>query len=120
MTTTDQTQPTAELDVDTANLVARLADLNAKIADLNTEAEAIKAELRSLTPGDYTHGGRPALRVVATRRFDPVKGFELVPEALRPNCYTQEIDAKKVKEYLAPALLEACMVESGKPRVTVL
>lgn len=119
MTVTDPTQ-THELDVDTGRVVSRLVDLNAKIAELTAEAEGLKAELRGLHPGDYNLNGRPALRVAATRRFDATKGLELVPEPLREQCYSTTVDAKKVKEYLAPALVDTCMVEVGKPQVRVL
>jgi hypothetical protein len=119
MTVTDPT-PTIELDVDTARLVSRLIDLQAKIADLTSEAEAVKAELRSLNPGDYAIGGQPALRITPTRRFDATKALEYVAEPLREKCYTSAVDPKKVKEYLPPAVADLCMVESGKPKVTVL
>ena len=119
MTTTDQTQP-ASLDTDAARIVARLADLQAKINDLTGEAEALKAELRSLNPGDYAIDGRPALRITPTRRFDADKALEYVAEPLREKCYSTVVDAKKVKEYLPPAVADLCMVEAGKPKVTVL
>lgn len=111
---------TTQLDTDTARLVASLADLNAQIADLTERAEVLKAELRALPPADYTIDGRPALRITPTRRFDPEKGLQLVPEDLRESCYSKVVDAKKVREYLAPALADACMVDAGKPKVTVL
>lgn len=110
----------SELDTDTARIVARLAELQATISDLSAEAEALKAELRSLPAGDHDIDGRPALRIVPTRRFDAEKALELVPDPLRGECHVTVVDPKKVREYLAPALVDACMVESGKPRVTVL
>ena len=110
----------SDLDTDTANIVAKLADLQARIADLTGQAEALKAELRSLPPGDHTIGGQPVLRIIPTRRFDPAKALELVPEPLRDQCYVRTLDAAAVKQYLAPALVETCMVESGKPKVAVL
>lgn len=118
---TDTTQaPAHDLDADSAALVGRLAEINERIANLTSQAESIKAELRSLTPGDYASGGNTVLRIVPTRRFDADKALELVPEPLRPECYTTAVDAKKVRSYLAPALLDACMVESGKPKVVLL
>lgn len=119
MTVTDPI-PTSELDVDTARLVSRLVDLQDRIADLTSEAEAVKAELRSLNPGDYAINGQPALRIQPTRRFDADKALEYVPEPLRDQCYSTVVDPKKVKQYLAPALADACMVEVGKPKVQVL
>lgn len=118
---TDTIQPTTtELDGDTAALVGRLAELNDKIADLNGQAEAVKAELRNLAAGDYGIGGAPALRIVPTRRFDPAKALELVPEPLRAECYSTAVDPAKVKQYLAPALVDLCMVAAGKPKVVLL
>lgn len=108
------------LDTDTARIVADLADLQARISELSTRAEALKAELRSLPAGDHDIDGHPALRITPTRRFDPQKGLALVPEPLRGDCYTRTLDATKVKGYLAPALLEQAMVESGKAKVQVL
>lgn len=118
--TMPDTTTTTELDVDTARLVSHLADLNAKIAELTAEAEGMKAELRSLTAGDYTLDGRPALRIIPTRRFDVDKALGYVPEPLRAECYTTAADPKKVKQYLAPALADACMVDAGKPKVVIL
>jgi hypothetical protein len=117
----NQGDPTmTDLDTDTARIVAKLAELNAHIADLTSEAESLKAELRSLPAGDHIIDGRPALRIVPTRRFDAAKGLELVPEPLRGECYVTTLDAAKVKSYLAPALQEMAMVEAGKPKVVLL
>lgn len=116
MTTANPT----ELDVDTARLVSHLVDLNAKIADLNAQAEAVKAELRNLAPGDYSIHGQPTLRIIPNRRFDAAKALEYVADPLREQCYVQTIDAKKVREFLPPAVADLCMVESGKPRVSTL
>lgn len=109
-----------DLDLDTTRIVAKLAELNARISDLTAEAESLKAELRSLPPGDHIIDGRPALRIIPTRRFDPVKGLALLPPALHADCYTTALDAAKVKQFLAPALLETAMVEAGKNKVVVL
>lgn len=108
------------LDTDTARIVSELAELQAKIADLTEKAETLKAELRSLPPGDHEIDGRAAVRIVPNRRFDPTKGVELVPESLRGECYSTVVDAAKVKKFLAPAVLEAAMVETGKPKVVLL
>lgn len=111
---------TTNLDTDTARIVSRLVDLNARIADLTAEAEGLKAELRSLPEGDHVIDGRPALRIIPNRRFDATKGLELVPEPLRAQCYSTSVDPAKVKEFLAPALLEQAMVVAGKPKVVIL
>lgn len=109
-----------ELLTTDADLVRRLAELQAQIAELTDIAEGIKTELRTLPPGDHTVDGRPALRIIPTRRFDPKIGITLVPEVLREQCYTTDLDPAKVKEFLPPALLDTCMVESGKAKVSVL
>jgi hypothetical protein len=111
---------TTALDTDTARIVAKLADINARIADLTSEAEGLKAELRNLPAGDHLVDGRPVLRIIPNRRFDVEKALTLVPEPLRDNCYTTAVDPAKVKEYLAPALVEMAMVEVGKPKVVLL
>lgn len=103
-----------------ADLVRRLAELQAQIAELTELAEGIKTELRTLPAGDHTIDGKPALRIVPTRRFDPKLGITLVPEVLREQCYTTDLDAAKVREFLSPALLDTCMVDAGKPKVSVL
>lgn len=108
-----------ELDTDTARIVSRLVDLQAIIAEKTAEAEALKAELRSLPPGEHDIAGKPVLRIIPNRRFDPAKALELVPESLRDQCYSNTLDSAKVKQYLAPALLDACMVEVGKPKVVL-
>lgn len=108
-----------DLDTDTARIVSRLVDLNAQIADLNAKAEELKAELRRLPADEYAIDGRTALRIIPNRRFDPAKGLELVPEQLRNGCYSRALDPAKVKSYLAPALLDAAMVEAGKPKVVL-
>ena len=112
---------TTELDLDTRQIVTRLVDLQERIADLTGQAEALKAELRtSLSTGDYTIDNRPIIRIAPTRRFDPLKAIELVPAELRPLCEKTEYDPAKIREYLAPALVESCMRETGKPQVRVL
>jgi hypothetical protein len=121
MTTPDQPQKTRPIDDDTFRLVRDLADLNAHIAKLTADAEAIKTELRArCEAGDYVEdGGRTVLKIVPTRKFDVARALELVPEPLREACYTTAPDPAKVKEYLAPALVESCMVVNGKPKVVL-
>lgn len=118
MTTTEH--QLTELDPTRVTMLTRLLDLNARIADLTTEADALKQELRNLQPGEYAVNGQPAVRIARTRRFDPEKGLLLVPGPLHADCYSTVLDAAKVKKYLAPALLDTCMVEVGQPQVRVL
>lgn len=109
-----------QLDTDTARIVTRLVDIQARIADLTSEAEGLKAELRTLPAGDHDIDGKPVLRIIPNRRFDADKGLQLVPEQLRDQCYSTVVDPKLVKTFLAPAVLEAAMVEVGKPKVVTL
>lgn len=100
--------------------VRDLADLQAEIAKLTAEAENIKAELRTLTPGDYAIGGRTALRITPTRRFDATAAAGLLSVEQRKEALVVSYDAAKVKQHLTPVEVEEFMVESGKPKVQVL
>lgn len=105
---------------DLIELTGELARLQAAIADFTNRAETIKDVLRKLGDGDHEAAGRPVVRVQTSRRFNVAKAYELVPEPLRVACMTTQIDPAKVRQYLAPALVDACMEESGKPRVSLL
>lgn len=109
-----------ELDTDTTRILSRLADLNATIADLSSQAESLKAELRSLPAADYTVAGRPALRIIPTRRFDVNKAAGLLGEVDRQKCLTVTFDAALVKRHLTDIEVDECMVENGKPKVVLL
>lgn len=109
-----------QLDTDTTRLVATLADVQARIGDLTAQAEAIKAELRNLPPSDYDIDGRPALRILPTRRFDATAAAQLLPEADRIGCTAVTYDAAKVKQKLTPEQVEQFMVDAGKPKVVLL
>lgn len=112
---------TARFDADTLRLASRLIELNESIARLNAEAEGIKSMLRALPPGDYANDqGTPIVRIMPNRRFDAEKGLSLLPEELREGCYKRVADPTLVREYLAPKLAEACMVEVGKAKVVPL
>lgn len=102
-------------------VLARLAEVNAKIAELTAEAEVLKDDLRKLAPGDWTDAtGRPVLRLTPTRKFDPARGMELIPDEVRSSCLTVTVDPSKVKQHLTPTQLDECMVEAGKPKVSLL
>lgn len=103
---------------DMARIVARLAELNARIAELGGEAEGLKAELRALPAGEYA-AGSSTFKIIPTRRFDPVAAMAAIPEAVRAECLTWQVDPAKVKAHLTPAQLETFMVESGKPKVVL-
>lgn len=108
------------LDTDTARIVAHLADIQAKIADLTSEAEGLKAELRQLPPADYEIDGKPALRLIPTRRFDVNGAASLLDPDTRQTCLAVAYDAAKVKQHLTPAQVDAHMIEAGKPKVVIL
>lgn len=108
------------LDTDTARIVARLVDVQAQIAELSGEAEEIKAELRTLPPGDHEINGKAALRIVPTRRFDVAGAASLLEPDLRQACLSFAYDPAKIRKHLTPAQVEAHMVEAGKPKVQVL
>ena len=109
-----------QLDTNTARIVSRLVDLQVQIADLTAEAEGLKAELRVLPAGDHDIDGKPALRIIPTRRFDAAGAASLLDPELRQQCLKFDYDPAKVKQHLTPAQVDAHMVEAGKPRVTVL
>lgn len=110
---------TNELDTDTARILTRLVDIQAQIAELNSEAEGHKAELRNLAAGDYTLGGRPALSIIPTRRFDAAGAASLLDPDVRQTCLAVTYDATKVKQHLTPAQVEAHMIVAGKPKVVL-
>lgn len=109
-----------QLDTDTARIVSRLVDLQAQIAELTTEAEGLKSELRALPAGDHDIDGRPALRIIPTRRFDVAGAASMLDPELRQQCLSFAYDAALVKRHLTPDQVEAHMVEAGKPKVTIL
>lgn len=108
------------LDLDTTNIVRRLAELQAMIADLTEQSEALKTELRSLPPADYDINGTPALRVTATRRFNIDLAVQMLTTDQRASCIVANFDPSLVKQHLTPVQVEQAMVESGKPKVSVL
>ena len=110
---------TTPLDTDTARLVARLAELQARVADLNTEAEAIKAELRALPPGDHLIDGQVALRIVPSRRLDVSAAAALLSDEVRQACLKVDYDPAQVKRHLTPDQVDACMTVAGKPKVVL-
>lgn len=109
-----------QLDIDTQNLVRKLAEIQSDIADKTFKAEEIKAELRSLPADDYEVDGRPALRIIPTRRFDAAGASGLLSPEQRQAALVVSYDATKVKQHLTPVEVEEFMVEAGKAKVVVL
>lgn len=101
--------------------VRELVTLEAQRAELQAEIDEIKARVRShLDVGASVDlDGRKVLSIQPNRRLDvDLAGEYLTPELLE---YVQHtvIDPKKLREVLAPALLERCMVEVGAPKVVL-
>lgn len=110
----------SNLDTDTANIVRRLAEIQAAINEMTAEAESLKAELRTLPTGDHDVDGRPALRIIPTRRFDTDAAALTLPEDVRPECLAITYDATKVKKHLSEIQIQSFMVEVGKPKVVMI
>lgn len=107
-----------ELVSDVAATAAKLAATVAQIRQLEQDAELFKSQLRAvLTPGAYTVGGRPALTITATRRFNPDQAVKTLPPELLAAVSRMTVDAKLAREILPPGLYQACSVEAGKPTV---
>lgn len=114
------TTPTsgAELDPATAATLAKLTATLEQIAQLTVDAETYKAQLRTkLAPGAYTIGGRPALSITQTRKFNADRAAEMLPPDMLAAVSRPMVDTKLAKEMLPPALYQLCSVESGKPTV---
>ena len=119
MTTT--TEDTVELNYYAAGLVARLGDLAQTRAQIVEEENELKETLRRcLAVGTRgTINGQLAVTLVANRRFDADAGAGLLDPALRDRCTLVGFDPRKVRQYLAPALVEACMVAVGEAKVVL-
>lgn len=119
---TETKTPRRELtDIDSIGLVQRLAKLQAQSDEIAGEIESLKTELRDrLDIGDYTLDGRPAVRITQTRRLDVDKAAGMLPVELRELARSTSYDVRKLREYLAPAFIAECMVETGNPSVRVL
>lgn len=95
--------------------------VTADIAELSGIADTLKAELRTRLPaGTYSMNGADVIAIRPNRRLDIDAAVALVPEPLHEQCRPDGYDAKKVRAFLAPALVESVMVEVGAPRVTLL
>lgn len=117
---TSTTTTAADLDADRTRIVTRLAEVQEKIAAYTADAEALKAELRQLPAGDYAVDGRPAVRIIPTRRFDATAAAGLLSTEQRESALVVTYDAAKVKQHLTPTEVEEFMVEAGKPKVVLL
>lgn len=109
-----------QLDTDLTRIVTALAETQATIADLTAHAEELKTELRQLPIGDHDVNGRPAVRIIANRRFDAAGAASMLDPDIRQTCLTVTFDAAKVKSHLSPVQVDAHMVEVGKNKVVLL
>jgi hypothetical protein len=107
----------ADLEADVRELVA----LEAQRAEIVAEADEIKARIRShLEVGAQVEvDGRQVLSIQPNRRLDVDAAVALLPAEVLPLVQTLTVDPKKVRQYLAPALVERCMVEAGQPKVVL-
>lgn len=107
-----------ELNPDAAATVAKLRAVLEQIRQLEADADIYKAQLRdALGAGAYTVGGKPALSITPTRRFDAAHAEQILPPQWLDAVRRPVVDAKLAKELLPPALFAACQVESAKPTV---
>lgn len=95
-----------------------LADLAASISE---EQAAIKARFRTLGQGDHKAPCGVAVSVTPPNRsFNLDKAVKMLNDDQRELAKADGYDAKKVKHFLAPALLEVCMDPgTGDLRVSV-
>lgn len=101
----------------TANLAARLVAIADAKAELDAEADEIKAQLRDLGPGSHAAGDYK-VSITVQRRFDPALAKQVLSDETFESLCTA-FDTKRAKQILAPAIYDACMSESGDPRVVV-
>jgi len=102
-------------------LVARYLELADTIEQLATEQAAIKEQLRGLDVGKHVTSYGIAVTVSApSRRFNPSAAKELLAPEVLELCKSDGYDAKKLKSFLSPVLLEQCMdAGSGDPVVRI-
>jgi hypothetical protein len=115
------TAPEHTIDTDqVAGLVRAWRSLEQKRLDIVDEQVEVKAQIRKLLEvGDTLDVDGKAIRCQPNRRFDVDRGVALLESAIRDICRTESYDPAKVKQHLTPALLSACMVEQGEPKLTL-
>jgi hypothetical protein len=99
----------------------RYMELDEFLSEVQGEMSAIKTRFRAL--GEGAHKAPCGVAVTVTppnRSFNVAKAVELLNDEQRALCKADGFDAKKVKNFLPPALLELVMEPgSGDARVSV-
>lgn len=119
--TITHSSPLVELDAEAAGIITRLQQLAAISAHAKEEETELKARLRKILAVGQKGlvEGVPVVALQPNRRFDVEAGIALLPAELRDLCRADGYDPKKIKQYLAPALVETCMVDAGEPKVVL-
>jgi hypothetical protein len=109
-TTTDQIAALArdyrKLDTARAAIEARQADIKTRVRDLMSVGQKVDVDGKAVT-------------LTAQRKLNVDLAASYLPTELRAQCLVETYDVKALRQYLAPTVIEACMVESGAPRVTL-
>ena len=109
--------PPAALDRD----VKRYLELDDTVQQYLSEMNAIKARLRDLGDGQWEAPcGVHVSVTLPNRSFNLTRAVDMLNDEQRTLARADGYDAKKVKQFLPPTLLEACMDPgSGDLRVSI-
>lgn len=92
------------------DLVKRWAELDDQKAQIETEQAAIKAKLREqLERGSHELGGLSVTISAPARRFNVETARAFLTAEQVELCTVSSLDAKKVKGFLPPVLLDQAM-----------
>jgi hypothetical protein len=120
MTTIEQATQTGEQtgrELDQAELItwARLRAVQQQITNLQAEEDTLKGQLREhLGRGEFLVGGRKALTISPTRRFDQTRALAVLTADEVERCTVPVLDRKLVEQTVAPDRYRACQAEGGK------
>lgn len=106
-------------DTTTAELVARYLDLDAKRAAIVEEQDVIKAQLRTALPVGKHPTDTGTVTVSVNRRFDETTARGVLDETVIAAATRPKLDSSVVKKLVPPVTYEACMKESGDPKVSI-
>ncbi len=108
-------------DVAFDNDTVRYLELSELLETITGEMTAIKERFRALGNGEHKAPSGVSVTVSAPNRsFNLPRATELLSEEQLALCTKDGYDAKKVRNFLAPALLEICMDPgNGELRVSV-
>lgn len=100
------TDPATNLDT----LVARYVDLSDHIDHLIAARNEIIDQLRDLGPGKHPTGSGLVVTVSPpSRRFNAARAEQMLSPQQLELCHHDGYDAKKIKQFLPPVLLDQCM-----------